>query len=217
MGSFRDCFVTAVSAIHTALNIAIPFLKSLPSEGDVPSSVLVLGGASAVGANAVQILRVAYPSLPILATASPKHHAHVTNLGASAVIDYRSESVTADLKSASPNETGVDVIIDCVSAGASQTNICDVLDKAGSKRYSSVRTGIDVLVPGGVDLIVASADLAFAAPGGDGIIPALTELLEEGTYKLPLPVRVMGHGLEELQEVLDEVKRASCEKLMLTM
>lgn len=209
--------MTAISAIVTALKIPIPFFPGLSTEGSPPSSVLILGGASAVGANAVQLLRVAYPALPILATASARHHAHVTSLGASKVVDYKSDSVVADLKAASPNGAGVDVIIDCVAAGVSQTDICDVLDKSGSKRYSAVITGVDVPVPEGVNKIIASANFALEGPGGDGIIPALTKLVEDGVYKLPLPVRVVSHGLEKLPSVLDEITKASCEKLVLTL
>lgn len=212
-----DGLVTTVSAINAALNIPLPMFTSLPADGSPPSSVLILGGASAVGANTIQLLRVAYPSLPILATAWPKHYAHVLNLGASKVVDYKSPSVVADLKDGSSNGAGVDVIIDCVSAGARQTDICDVLDLAGSRRYASVRTGVGIRVPEDVGQILASAEFTLNGVGGNTIIPTLKKLVENGMYKPPLPVRVVGHGLEILPDVLDEVKTASCEKLVLTL
>lgn len=109
------------------------------------------------------------------------------------------------------------MIIDCVSAGARQTNICDVLGPHGSRRYAYVRTGVDVRVPDDVDQILASAELTLDAPGGYTVIPALTKMIEDGSYGLPLPVRVIEHGLETLPDVLDEVKKASCKKLVLTL
>ncbi|KAF2169501.1 hypothetical protein M409DRAFT_36202 [Zasmidium cellare ATCC 36951] len=215
--SMPDCLVTAISAIVTALHIPLPFFSSLPAEGSPPSSVLILGGASAVGANAVQLLGVAYPSLPIIATASSKHHSHITNLGASQVVDYKSSSVTADIKAASPNGIGVDIIIDCVAAGASQTDICDALDKNGSKRYSSVFTGVDMPVLEGVNKIVTLVNLALNRPRGNEIIAEITKLVEKGIYKLPLPVRVIRYGLEALVDILDEVKKASYKKPILIL
>ena len=175
----------------------------------------MLGGSSATGAAAIQLLREAYPSLPILATSSEKHHALLKNLGATHVADYKSPSVVADLKAALPG--GVDVIIDCVSAGASQTDICDVLDPLGSKRYAAVFTGVPVSVPEGVIKIDVSGLDVIGAQGGKGLIPSLTRLVEEGTYRPPLPVRVVGHGLEQLAGVLDEVKSVSGEKVVLTL
>lgn len=200
-----------------SLEIPLPFLQGFPADGRAPSSALVLGGSSGTGAAAIQLLRKAYPSLPILATSSKKHHERLTDLGATFIADYKSTSVVADLKAASPGAAGVDVIIDCVSAGASQTDICNVLDPSGSRRYASVLTGVSVAVPDGVQFLVANALDAISAQGGKQLIPSLTKLVEEGTFRVPLPVRVVGHGLENVPDVLDEVKTASGEKLVLTL
>ncbi|KAJ7041978.1 putative alcohol dehydrogenase [Mycena alexandri] len=212
-------FVTAVCTIVDSLKIPLRFLpEAISTDGQVPSSVLVLGGSSATGAAAIQLLRRAYPSLPILATSSVKHKARLMDLGATHVVDYKSSStVVADITAASPGAAGVDVIIDCVSAGASQTDICDVLDPAGSRRYAAVLTGVPVPVPEGVSHIVAGAYSVFEMKGGKEIIPSLARLVEEGVYKVPLPVRVVGHGLEELPDVLDAVKTVSGEKVVLTL
>jgi NADPH:quinone reductase-like Zn-dependent oxidoreductase len=212
----RICFVTAVCAIVKCLNVPLPFV-SMVAQGEVPSSVLILGGSSATGAAAIQLLRKAYPSLPILATSSTKHHTRLTELGATYLADYKSSSVVEDIKAASPQGVGVDVIIDCVSAGAAQTDICNVLDPNGSKRYAAVITSIPVPVPEGVELIEVGAWGMFRLPGGEQLIPSLTKLVEEGTYKVPLPVRVVGHGLEDLPAKMDEVKAVSGEKVVLTL
>lgn len=177
----------------------------------------MLGGSSASGAAAIQLLRMAYPSISILATASKKHHARLTDLGATYVADYKSASVVADLKAASPGAAGIDVIIDCVSSGASQTDISDVFDPSRSRRYAAVFTGVPVSVPEGVTLLQANGPDAFSGEGGKVLIPSLTKLVEEGMYRTPLPVRVVGHGLESLPDVMDEVKTVSGEKAILTL
>ena len=209
------CFVTAVSAIVKSLKIPLPFLDGISIEGQVPSSILILGGSSATGAAAIQLLRIAYPSLPILATSSVKHCARLNELGATYVVDYKSPSIVADIKNASP--AGVDVIFDCVSAGASQTDISDVLDPKGSQRYASINTGVPVPVPERVIKLDVNAWSMVDTQGGKQLIPSLTKLVEEGTYRVPLPVRVVGHGLEELANVLDQVKTVSGEKLVVTL
>lgn len=211
------CFVTAVCAIVQSLKIPLPFLPGISTEGQAPSSVLVLGGSSATGTAVIQLLRQAYPLLPILATSSVKHHARLHDLGATCVVDYKSPSVVADIKAASPGAAGVEVIIDCVSAGTNQTDICDVLDPAGSRRYAAIITGMPVPVPQGVHKFEVNAWSMFDMQGGKELMPSLTKLVEEGKYKVPLPVRVVGHGLEELPNVLDEVMTVSGEKVVVTL
>lgn len=211
------CFVTAVSGIIHGLNIPLPFLKGTSTEGKAPSSILILGGSSATGAAVIQLLRKAYPSLPILATSSTKHHSRLIDLGATYVFDYRLPSVVADIKAALSGAAGIDVIYDCVSAGASQTDITDVFDPEGSKRYATVINGVIVPVPEDVKHIDVSAWWMIGVQGGKQLIPSLTKLVEEGTYRVPLPIRVVGHGLEELPNVLDEMKTVSGEKIVLTL
>ena len=123
----------------------------------------------------------------------------------------------ANLKAASPGAAGVDVIIDCVAAGASQTDISDVLDPTASKRYATIVSSVSVPVPEGVTKLDVSATSVVDMQGGKQLIPLLTKLVEEGTYRVPLPVRVVGHGLEELPNVLDEMKTVSGEKLVVTL
>ncbi|KAJ7187743.1 putative quinone oxidoreductase [Mycena filopes] len=211
-------FLTAVCTIVNCLQIPLPFLPAaIEAHGQAPSSVLILGGSSVTGAGIIQLLRKAYPALPILATSSVKHHARLTELGATRVVDYNSPTVVADIVAASPGGAGVDVIIDLVSAGASQTDICDVLDPAGSKRYAALITGVEVPVPEGVNQLIASGYSMLEMKGGTELIPSLTKLVEDGVYKVPLPVRVVGHGLEELAKVLDAVKTVSGEKVVVTL
>lgn len=211
------CFVTAVCAIVNSLKIPLPFLQGMSTEGQAPPSILILGGSSSTGAAAIQLLRKAYPSLPILATSSVKHFARVKELGATHIVDYKSASVVADIKAASPGAAGVEVIIDCVSAGASQTDISDVLDSAGSKRYAAVMSSVPVPVSEAVNKLDVNAWSMLDMQGGKQLIPSLTKLVEEGKYRVPLPVRVVGHGLEELPNVLDEVKTVSGEKVVVTL
>lgn len=204
-------------AILACLEIPLPFIPGTKTSGNTPVSILILGGSSSTGAAAIQLLRLAYPSLPILATSSEKHHAHLTSLGATKLIDYRLPTAVSDIKSASPNGEGVDMIIDCVGAGFSQTHICDAFDPLGSKKYAAVVTGVDIKVPDGVTKISVSGEAIFHVQGGMHIIPALTKLVEEGKYKVPLPINIVGHGLDKISAALDTLPTVSGQKLIVTV
>jgi threonine dehydrogenase-like Zn-dependent dehydrogenase len=141
----------------------------------------------------------------------------LSDLGGTYLADYKSPSFMADIKAASPRGAGVDVILDCVSAGASQTDICDLLDPMGSKKYAAVVTGTPVVVPEGVDKIDVSMGSMVDMRGGKQLFPSLTKLVEEGIYRVSLPVRVAGHGLEELADALDEAMTVSGEKVIVTL
>jgi threonine dehydrogenase-like Zn-dependent dehydrogenase len=123
----------------------------------------------------------------------------------------------AEIMAASPGGAGVDVIIDCVSAGTSQTDISDVLDPSGSKKYAALITGLPISVAEGVNKFDVNAWSMVDMQGGKQLISSLTKLVEEGTYRVPLPVRVVGHGLKELPNFLDKVKTVSGEKVVVTL
>lgn len=209
--------MTAVCAILDGLDIPLPFLPKTPNSGRVPSSVLVLGGSSATGAAAIQLLRMAHPSLPIYATSSPRNFARLNTLGATEVFDYHSPSLVADIKAQTPNSQGIDMIVDFVSAGAKQTDICDALDPTGSKLYAASVTSVIVPVPDGVTRSDVDGWSLLKMQGGKSILPALTELGEQGKYKLPLSAKVIGRGLEEIPTVMDEVLKVSGEKLIVKL
>lgn len=135
----RIGYNAAISVLFALkLRIAIPdFRGASNAEGEPePKSILVLGGSSVVGASAIQLLRLAYPSLPIFATSSPAHHDRLISLGATTVFDYKSPTLVSDIKAASPESRGIDIIYDVVGAGASQPDISDVLDPRGARNMA---------------------------------------------------------------------------------
>ena len=192
--------------------------KVSPSNGTAPKSILILGGSSVVGGAAIQILRTAHPSLPILATSSAKHHAHLRALGATQAFDYRAAGdVVGDIRAASPGGRGVDMVIDCVSAGVTQEGVEGVLDRDGAMKYAEVLAGPPLPEFEGVARYKINGSTLVEMPGGETVVPGLTALMEQGTYKLPVPVRVVAHGLAEIPNVLDMTKTVSGEKLVVTL
>lgn len=162
-----------------------------------PRSVLVLGGASAVGGAAIQMLRSALPEAVILATASPKHVARIEGLGASKVIDRNSSAIPSDVAAVVPG--GVDAILDCVAAAAAaDPSVFSSLRSNGPRLYSQVFTGQKVTVPEGVESTVVFGRQIFGAPGGLSAMEALGKLVDQKKYKFPVPTTIVGKGWEAI-------------------
>jgi len=156
----------------------------------------------------------------ILATSSPRHHAHLTDyLHVDHAFDRSSASLVMDVKSVTPDSRGVDVIIDVVGAGRMQPDIFNVLDRDGPQRYAQVWTGdAQIQAPSGVDSVMFRGRDLPQLSGNTNIVPALEILLREGEYKLPLPVRVVGQGREGLETGLELMRQGvSGEKLVVNL
>ena len=148
--------MTGVTALGIGLKTSLPFLDDEPTMGFKPSSVLILGGSSALGAAVIQLLRLAVPDCTILATSSPKHHSHLTNiLRANGAFDRNSASLITDVKTASPGSRGVDAIIDAVGAGSTERHVFEAFDPRGPRRYGQVWTGDEEIeAPSDVDSVI---------------------------------------------------------------
>ncbi|KAK3681674.1 chaperonin 10-like protein [Podospora appendiculata] len=214
--SFEDAvslplgFGTAASAVVKGLQI--PLRTLLPPADSTPRatplrSVLVLGGSSAVGAAAIQILRIAQPELTIFATSSAQHHARLLSLGADKAFDRATaQADPAEIIAAAPGGEGVDAILDAVGAGGEQLAVFGALRKGGPGLYVQVFTGKDLVVPEGVEHVVASTRFLWALPGGGEVLTLLAGLVDEGRYALPVEVEVVGTGFKAIPGGLDRLQ-----------
>ena len=176
-----------------------------------------MGGSSGVGAAAIQLLRLVLPQALILATGSSQHHPSIKSLGADEVFDYRSKSPTKEIKQASPNGQGVEVIIDAVNSVALDLSLFEVL--TGPKHFAEVATGQNVKeVPEGIQHHLVLGAAVYGAPGAKNLIPVLTKLVEEGKYKVPTAVTVVGKGFDAIDEGLQILQKGvSRTKLVVTV
>lgn len=134
----RLCYLTAATAIVLGLHVLLPPIDATNSHS--PQSVLVLGGSSAVGAAAIQLLRLVLSTAAIFTTSSPKHHSHLISLGATRC--FAREDVS-DVKAMTPSGEGVDAILDAVGAAASDPSVYDAreeLDRRSIPKFGQVRT-----------------------------------------------------------------------------
>ena len=97
--SYEEASVLPLSISTAAAGLYLPDYLGLPCPSPGPKTLhgtlLIWGGASSVGATAIQL--AAASGLRIVTTASTPNHEFVRSLGASVVFDYRSDSLVEDL------------------------------------------------------------------------------------------------------------------------
>ena len=187
------------------MHVPLPYLDSTDSSS--LKSILVLGGSSNVGAAAIQLLRLALPSASILTTSSAEHHAHLISLGATKCFDRSAQEDTSSIKAATPGDSGVDAILDAVTAAATQPAVFTALNPKGPKIYAHVVTGQNVEVPEGVESTGIFGQQILGAKGGTKAMPGLASLVQSGKYKLPVKVEVLGKGFNAIEPGLDKLMK----------
>ncbi|KAK3368605.1 chaperonin 10-like protein [Podospora didyma] len=229
------CYLTAAAAVVKGLGVPLPHLKDTrkekenggeepePSQPPTPvkasenvavqkvkaiKCVLVVGGSSGVGACAIQLLRMALPSAIILSTNSAMQNGRVAKLGATTSIDRNLEppKLVEAIKAASPGGEGVDAILDAVGGAEKNSALFDVLTADGPKLYSQVFTGANIDVPTDVSTSRVYGRMVFETPGGMLSMRKIIELAEQGKFKLPLKVQVVGKGLDAIGAGLERLK-----------
>ncbi|KAH6711939.1 chaperonin 10-like protein [Leptodontidium sp. MPI-SDFR-AT-0119] len=177
-------------------------------------SVLVWGGASAVGSNAIQYLKAA--GYEVVTTCSPHNNDYVKGLGASKVFDYNSPTATDDVAAELDKGECEGIYL----AAGKVADVCEVSHKAKQKLFvvssrpvmpGDAPEGVEVKMVFGISGPEAFAETMPITFGG--FVP---EALARGLYKVaPTPQVVPTKGLEGIQEALDILKKgASATKLV---
>ena len=201
----RICYLTAATLITIGLHVPLPYLDSTGSSS--LKTILVLGGSSNVGAAAIQLIRLALPSATILTTSSAEHHDHLISLGATKCFDRSAQDDTSSIKAATPDDSGVDAILDAVTAAASQPAVFTALNPKGPKIHSHPVTGQNVEVPKGIESTAIFGQQIFGVKGGMSAMPGLASLLQSGKYKVPAKVGVLGKGFSTIEQGLDKLMK----------
>ncbi|KAE8356721.1 chaperonin 10-like protein [Aspergillus coremiiformis] len=221
--SFEHAVVLPLAISTAATGLYLPKylgLPSLPSLNPKPTekTLLVWGGASSVGAAAIQF---AFASgLRVIATASPANHEFVKALGASAVFDYRSPSVVEDIVKELEGSDFAGVY-DAISKEPSFEPITEILKRLG--RQAKVAAVLPRQRPSeGLDpMFVLGYEIATAPNEkmGEAIWARFVpQALASGQLRAkPDPV-VVGHGLDEIQHALAVQKAGvSARKIVVTL
>ncbi|KAL5342264.1 zinc-binding oxidoreductase CipB [Aspergillus crustosus] len=167
-----------------------------PRAGDTGKVVLVWGGASSVGSNAIQLAVAA--GYEVLTTASLKNFGYVKNLGAVAVFDYNSRTAVEDLVTALKGKR---------LAGALDYV---VFQSEGEKVVATTKAGFQAAEGVTVKMIFGTRKAIY----GDFLPKALQA---KSFIPVPQPL-VAGKGLERVQGAVDLLaKGVSARKVVVTL
>jgi NADPH:quinone reductase-like Zn-dependent oxidoreductase len=218
-----------------------------PSATPLPTgeTVLIWGGSTSVGANAIQLAVAA--GYEVITTASPKNAASVTGLGASQVFDYGSPTVVADVIAALRGKTLAGTF--AIGKGSSERCVDIVRAVDGRKfialastpvTFESVAGGgrvglklVRVLTRIGASMAALLLRCRIHGIGTKFVFGTtlkhnevsrliyeefLPSALAEGRYlAVPAPL-VVGHGLEAVQVALDtQRKGVGARKVVVTL
>ncbi len=208
-------------------------------------TVLIWGGSTSVGSNAIQLAVAA--GYDVITTASPRNVDYVTSLGASQVFDYNSPAVVQDIVAAFQGRT----LAGALAIGTGSAELCvDVVHAcAGGKFVSIASTPVSFAGLAGEDrprfalprllarLVAANVSLQMRTrPRGisskfifgtslkDNEVSTaiyqdfLPSALAEGRYTAAPEPSVVGHGLRDVQNALDiQRKGVSAQKVVVSL
>ena len=199
---FPLCVATPAHALFSKDFLALPSpkVKTVPTG----KSVLVWGGSSAVGGNAIQLAKAA--GFEVLATSSPRNFDYVKGLGASKVFDYSSQTVIADLV-AELDRTNCAGIF---QAAGSAEPCLQIADQATADLFVATATPVpEDMVPNNVRAkMVFGSTLADSEIGLAIFEDFLPKALARGVYKVaPEPLMIGTKGLDGIQEGLDVLRK----------
>jgi NADPH:quinone reductase-like Zn-dependent oxidoreductase len=193
--------------------------------------VIVWGGSTSVGSNAIQLAVAAGYS--VVTTASPKNFDYVRSLGAAHAFDYNSQDVVRDIVEALAGKA----VVGALTIGAGSVSVClDILPQCQGRKFiancsadvsfEALPKGPRITLPVILTLLLArlrantqvrresrrhgiTAKFFDASSVIDNEIgPAiyrdfLGPALASGRFRPAPPPRVVGHGLDAIQTAFD--------------
>lgn len=207
--SFSDASVFPLCVIASSFGLFSKDYLGLPfptlDSTSTGKSVLIWGGSSIVGCNAIQLAKAA--GFRVVTTCSPHNFNFVKSLGADKAFDYNSPSFAEDIAAELDKGTCAGIYLAAGQVAAP----CQVSHKSKQKLFVASSNPIQAGdVPEGVE-----AKMVFGTGGPEILqevaIPVfgyLSEALAKEVYKVaPPPEVVPTKGLDGIQEALDILKK----------
>jgi len=202
--------VGVVTALTAWTTLDIPFSTKHTPSGK--QAVLIWGGSSSVGSYAIQSARAM--GFTVYATASPQHHEYLQSLGATAVFDYKSPDVVAQIVSAVKSDGVTLLTAHCAVVGGLQPTL-DVLREtkaadAKAKVVYSPALPADHPTLENTEIKFNFPPVLMDAEGRSGHFGRCMRWLEQGLAEgvvVPSPrIQVEGSGLGGINGALDKLR-----------
>ncbi|TVY35115.1 Dehydrogenase [Lachnellula occidentalis] len=187
-------------------------------------SLLVWGGSTSVGCNAIQLAVAA--GYEVITTASPKNFAYVKKLGASQAFDYSSPTIIPDLIAAFKGKSLAGALaIGAVKAGSNFLDkgpaiaCIEVVSASDGNKFVACAGHPPDDVPEGVSAkFCMSASITDDEVGKAVFVDFLPKALEEGTFVAAPEAEVVGKGLESIQGAFEaQMKGVSAKKIVVSL
>ncbi|KAG9296640.1 hypothetical protein G9A89_002911 [Geosiphon pyriformis] len=209
--SFSVGILTAGFVLYDALNLPLPSKQHKFSH---PEFILVWGGATSVGAYAIQLAKLS--GLTVIATASPRNHEYIRNLGADYLIDYNGHDVIGQINAIT--NYNLKYVVDTVSSQTANIGL-DLLSSGGKLAWIAAAP---TSKKDHVEVLRVALGTVYNDPEKFKVITGLKEelqgLIDTGKVKNNI-IQIVDGGLEE--GILEALKRSeagvSGKKLVVTI
>ncbi|KAK2736514.1 zinc-binding oxidoreductase [Colletotrichum kahawae] len=197
------------------LNLPLP---STTKPKSIDKTILIWGGASSVGATAIQLATAS--GVTVITTASPANYDFFKSLGAGRVFDYRSPTVVEEISCALA-ETEFVGVYDAIGEESSYDAVSAILDRLNKKVPVASVLPNDKKTERFSPVYVIAFSI-IQEPNqhvGERIWGKfISETLKNGSFQAkPDPV-VTGRGLGSIQEALDIQRQGvSAKKIVVTL
>lgn len=221
----------------TELGLNLPSYPAKPYNG---KTLIVWGGSTSVGCNAIQLAVAA--GYEVFSTASPKNFEYLKSLGASKVFDYRNPCVAEEIVKALKGKTTAGAL--SIGQGAAE-KCMEILDKSSGHKFVAMATFpvpqkepqsfvflrtalffVSWLIVykfkgmfKGIQSNLLNAGMITNSKVGHAIfVDYLPAALKAGAF-IPAPdAEVVGHGLDRIQDAFNAQKKGvSAKKLVVTL
>jgi NADPH:quinone reductase-like Zn-dependent oxidoreductase len=175
--------------------------------------VLIWGGSSSVGSNAIQLAVAS--GYTVVTTASARNAEMLKSLGASAVLDHTSATVVDDVLEAMKGRR----LAGTLHATGDMAATFAVVSQSDGVRLVAASLPPSAALPPGVEARhIAGTSLKDDEVGPMIYRDFLPKALENGSFVPAPPAKIVGHGLEALQDALGVLKAGvSAAKVVVTL
>ncbi|KAF5230076.1 hypothetical protein FANTH_13988 [Fusarium anthophilum] len=222
---FKEAAVLPIGLVTSAAMLFSPTLMGLdlPVAGTEINSkgkvVVVWGGSSSVGSNAIQTVKAS--GYIVAATASEHNHGLLREMNVDYVFDYKKEDIAEDIINTLSGIGDLAGVYCAVYSDTAITACATIADRLQGKKCLGTILPPGMPIPGttpdGVQVLINDHVLLGSIDTGKRLwVDWLPEALEDGTMKcLPHP-EIIGKGLEEIQHAIDAIaKGVSGKKLVI--
>ncbi|KAI1631600.1 oxidoreductase [Biscogniauxia mediterranea] len=205
---------TAAAALFQKDCLALPKPSLNPAK--TFKTVLIWGGASSVGSNAIQLAIAA--GCEVVATASRKSFDYVKQLGAAEVVDYRSPNKKEELLKLFRTRELAGAF-DAIGVEDTFNSTAEIVAQASGRRFIASTGDLeDVKAPEGVEFQgVFAVNIRKNEVGAMIYEEFLPEALKTGKYIIAPEPLIVGKGLSSVQAGIDASKSPSGKKVVVSV